>query len=80
MEPQGEMGMAGTLEWLSFRGDCRGRAELRPSDMLSSLSPGFSDKWGSGHERRGKAVALLSCDMAEAEYRLRSRGAGLIDG
>lgn len=66
--------------WPSYRGGWRGQAEPRPLDALHSLSPGFSDKWGSGHERRGKVASLRPCDMAAPEYWLRSRGAGLIDG
>lgn len=45
-----------------------------------SLSWGFSNKWGSGHDRQGKAVAMHSSDMTKLEYWLRSCGAGLIDG
>lgn len=45
-----------------------------------SLSWGFSNKWGLGHDRQGKAVAMHSSDMTKLEYWLRSCGAGLIDG
>lgn len=72
--------MLGTPGWPLYRGDYRGQGEPQPLDTLLSLLWGCSDKWGSGHGRQGKVVALCSCDMAEPEYWLRTHGAGLIDG
>lgn len=34
--------------------DSAGQVEPQPLSRLLSLSPGFTDKWGSGRKRQGK--------------------------
>lgn len=79
-KPQGEVKTLGTLEWPSFGEEERSWVRLIRFHTPLSLSWGFSNKWGSGHDRQGKAVAMHSSDMTKLEYWLRSCGAGLIDG
>lgn len=78
VESQSEVKARGTQGWPSYSGRRReARAELHPLER-AALTPRrvFLTNGGSAHERRGKVVALRSCDMAEVEVlaeRWRSR-------
>lgn len=50
-EPQGEVKTVGIPGWPLIQ---RILQRPQPLNMLLSLSPGFSDRWGSGHKRRDK--------------------------
>lgn len=50
-EPQGKVKTVGIPGWPLIQ---RILQRPQPLNMLLSLSPGFSDRWGSGHKRRDK--------------------------
>lgn len=74
VESQSEVKTLGTQGWPSYR---EARAEIHPLERAALTPHRVSlTNGGSAHERRGKVVALRSCDMAEVEVlaeRWRSR-------
>lgn len=46
--------MVETPGWTFTERIAKARLSLNPSSMLLSLSPSFTDKWGSEHKRQGK--------------------------